>query len=97
LASQVAVGASIVGFCVGIGSVRRGHRTIGVALLFAAAVVVAALALFGNWRPLVGLIAIAGFLGGLEADDPRSPRRRALGVLGIAIGFCALLIAVLYV
>ncbi|HEX3243257.1 MAG TPA: hypothetical protein VHQ97_09270 [Solirubrobacterales bacterium] len=50
----------------------------------------------GSWRPLLGLIGIAGFLFGLEADLPGNPARRALGMLGIAVGLFALLIAGLY-
>jgi hypothetical protein len=61
-----------------------------------ATVAAIALAATGTLRPLLGLIAISGFLFGIAVDKPGDPRRRALGILGIAVGLIALLIAGLY-
>ncbi len=94
-AAVIAGVASIGALCVGVGLLRRGRRT--AAALLAGAVVVAAVpATFGEWRPLLVLIAIAGFFVGMRADLPGHPARRALGLLGITVGLFALLIAAVY-
>jgi hypothetical protein len=96
LASQLSVAVPIVVFCIGVGLVRRDHRAIGAGLVGAAVVGAVVLALFSTPRPLIGLIAIAGFAFGLEIDQPGVPRRRALGLLGLTVGMFALLIGALY-
>jgi hypothetical protein len=96
VAGEVVVFAPIVALCVGVGLARRGHRQLGLLIVAVGTVAAIALALAGSWRPLLGLIGIAGFLFGLEADLPGNPARRALGMLGIAVGLFALLIAGLY-
>ena|ERR1700761_4578440 len=95
-AGQVAAVASILAFVVGLGLARRSHRTTGVALLGGAVVTAFVLAASGEWRPLLAVIAIAGFFGGLTADRPGNPGKRALGLLGITIGMFALVIAGVY-
>jgi hypothetical protein len=96
LAGQLAVVTPILALCVGGGLVRRKHQTVGIALVASAVAAVVLLAIFGSWRPIVGMISIVGFLVGLEVDRPGKPRRRALGLLGITVGMFALLIAVAY-
>lgn len=88
--------APFVALCVGIGLARRRHPTSGIPLAAAGAIAGVVLAAAGTWRPLLGLIAISGFLFGIEVDRPGNPRRRALGMLGIAVGLFALLIAGVY-
>jgi hypothetical protein len=88
--------APIAALAVGVGLARRGHRGPGIALAAIAAVAVVAFAAAGTWRPLLGMIAISGFLLGIEVDLPGNPRRRALGILAIAVGLFALLINAVY-
>ena len=76
---------------------RRDHRGAGLALVASAVVVVVILAISVSWRPALGLIAIVGLFGGLEIDRPGDPKRRALGLLGVAVGLFALIIAAFYV
>jgi hypothetical protein len=88
--------APFAALCIGVGLARRGHRRSGVPLAAAGGIAAIGLAAEGTWRPLLGLIAISGFLFGIEVDRPGNPRRRALGMLGIAVGLFALLIAGVY-
>lgn len=96
LASDLSVVAPAMSFCVGGGLMRRDRRILGMVLITIGALAALALAAAGTWRPLVGLIAIAGMAMGLEVDLPGNPRRRALGLLGVAIGLFALIVAVIY-
>jgi hypothetical protein len=86
----------IVCFCFGVGLIRRDRRRLGAVIVALAPIVAAAFAASGNWRPLGALIAVSAFLGGLEADLPGHPARRALGLLGITVGLFALLATGLY-
>jgi hypothetical protein len=96
LARLLLVIAPILALCVGGGLARRGHGRVGVLIGTVGVVGALALAVSGTWRPLLGLIAISGFLFGIEADRPGNPGRRALGILGIAVGLFALLAATFY-
>jgi hypothetical protein len=96
LADQLAAIAPIVAFCVGVGLSRRGHRRIGIAAAAVGVVAALIMAATGAWRPLLGLIAISGFLVGIEVDVAGSAGRRALGMLGVAVGLFALLTAAVY-
>jgi hypothetical protein len=65
-------------------------------LVFAAVAAGVIFAILGSWKPILGLTAITGLIGGLEVDRSGNPGRRALGLLGVATGLFALLIANLY-
>jgi hypothetical protein len=54
------------------------------------------MAVLGNLRPLIGLIGITAFLGGIEVDRQGIPARRAVGLLAVSVGFIALGIAHFY-
>ena len=88
--------APFAALCIGVGLARRGHRRSGVPLAAAGGIAAIGLAAEGTWRPLLGVIAIFGFVFGLEVDRPGDAKRRALGLLGIAVGLFALLIAGVY-
>jgi len=83
-------------FGVGIGLLRRNHRRVGIVLIASAVIAGGALAVSGSWRPILGLIAFAGLLGGIETDRQGDPKRRALGLLGIAVCLFALTISAFY-
>jgi hypothetical protein len=88
--------APFAALCIGVGLARRGHSAFGVPLAAAGAIAAIGLAAVGTWRPLLAVIAISGFVFGLEVDRPGDAKRRALGLLGIAVGLFALLIAGVY-
>jgi hypothetical protein len=94
--ASAAVIAPIGAFCIGGGLARRDHRLIGVGLIVFAVLSVLVLAALGMRRPLVGLVAVTGIFMGLEVDLPGNARRRALGLLGVAVGFFALIVAAFY-
>lgn len=94
--TSVAMIAPMGVFCIGVGLLRRAHRSSGLALAASAVGAAGILAIAGVWRPMLGLIAIAGFLGGLEVDRPGDTRKRVLGLLGVAAGMLAALIGTFY-
>lgn len=88
-----AVVGPILAVAVGGGLIKRDRSSWGVALVALGIGAALVLLVLGHARPPVGLIATFGLLGGIVADERGN---RPLGLAGIAVGFCALLIAGLY-
>jgi hypothetical protein len=83
----------IVALLLGGGLLKRDRIAAGVGLLAGGAIAAVVFAVLGNARPLVGLIAITGMVGGIIADERG---KRPIGLAGFAVGFFALLIAYFY-
>lgn len=77
----------------GIGLVRRDLPALGWTLAAGSAAAVGVLAGFGDLRPAVGVVAIAGLGEGMLLDQRG---RRPVGLLTFSTGFLALLVAVFY-
>lgn len=92
-AETIEVFAPIVAVLVGFNLAQRDKRTIGVALVAAAVFAAVVLAVSGSPRPLLGLVFLAGFVGGIIVD---AKGKRALGLAGIAVGMLALYISYFY-
>jgi hypothetical protein len=90
---EIRVMAPIIGFAVGVGLWRRERRRGGVGLMVASVVATLLLAGFGYMRPLVGLIAATGLVGGVIVDEEG---RRVLALVSVTVGFFALMIAYFY-
>jgi hypothetical protein len=83
----------VVAVLIGGGLIKRDQVTVGVALLGGGTIAAVIFAALGNARPLVGLVALMGIVGGIVADERG---KRPLGLGGFAVGFFALLIAYFY-
>jgi len=62
-------------------------------LIAVGAVAALTLLALGHARPLVGLLAVLGFTGGIVADERG---KRGWGLMGITVGLFALITAVMY-
>jgi hypothetical protein len=82
--------APIVAVGIGVGLMKRSRVAIGVMLVAAGVGAVVVLAVSGKAKPIVGMIAMIGLIGGLIADEKG---HRPLGLAGIAVGMFALFIA----
>lgn len=84
-------------FWTGIRLVREGiNRRAGILLAGAATTIGLLLGISGSWAPVLYLFAAASLTAGVEIDRPGHPGRRALGLLGIAVWFVALVVAGVY-
>jgi hypothetical protein len=83
----------ILAVLVGVGLWKRGKRHAGWAFVTLGSTPAVVLLILGHVRPLVGLVAILGLVGGIVADEHG---KRAWGLLGISIGVFALSAAAIY-
>lgn len=81
------------GFAVGMGLFRRGRTSIGVGLVLAAAAVGAIAAVFGNARPILGMLAFALIMTSFVTDENR---KRALALACFSAGFMTVIITAFY-
>jgi hypothetical protein len=88
-----AVVGPILAVAVGGGLIKRDQQAWGAVLVVLGVGAAVALLVLGNTRPIVGLVAFAGLVGGFVADERG---RRGVGLAGIGVGFFALLIAYFY-
>jgi hypothetical protein len=83
----------IVATLFGGGLLKRDRVAAGIGLVAGGVIAAVIFVLLGNARPLVGLIALMGIVGGIVADERG---KRPIGLAGFAVGFFALLIAYFY-
>ena len=83
----------VVATLVGGGLIKRERATLGICLAGGGVLAAVIFAALGNARPLVGLVAIVGIVGGIVADERG---KRPAGLAGLAVGFFALLVAIFY-
>jgi len=83
----------VVAVLVGGGLLKRNQVAAGIGLAIAGVIAAVVFAALGNTRPLVGLVALLGIVGGIIADERG---KRPIGLLGFSVGFLALLVAYFY-
>jgi hypothetical protein len=77
----------------GMGLVRRGRTSLGAALALVGASIAVIAAMFGNARPIVGLLALALIMTSFVADENQ---KRALALACFSAGLIAVIITAFY-
>lgn len=83
----------VVAVPVGGAFLKRNRVAVGIGLAIAGVIAAVIFAALGNARPLVGLVALLGIIGGIIADERG---KRPIGLVGFSVGFLALLVAYFY-